>query len=369
MNDVVITGYGLVTPFGMGVDPFWHGLLAGDRALGPAQRFRHAEEPVGEIRTPTPSDKPRKQAFTEAAIAEAVRDAGLARIPDDALVVLVGQAPWCDGGKESDPDWSEFVGPVSVADIASSRAVYLTHACASAAFGVAFARSAIQAGIVDTAVVAGASVLNRYEYASMRVVKAISPHPARPFDRDRSGISLGEGAGALIIERREHAHARGARDDLAVLGAACQVVAASSAASDEAAITECLRAAIADARVDRLDYVHAHATGTPRGDAVELAALETLAADLDLTGLPVGSHKGAIGHLLHASALPAIVAAALVLRTGVVPPTAGLANPEPCRRLHLGPARLASAATTVAAVTSFGFGGNSCTLVLGRVAS
>ncbi|WP_405529432.1 3-oxoacyl-ACP synthase [Streptomyces avidinii] len=382
MSDIVISGLGLVTPFGRGVEPYWQGLLGGRSALRAARRFTaplYRGEPVGEVPwEPAPGDAPRKSAYARAAFGEALRAAGLAELPDGAVVLVVGQAQAQDRSRAQDPDGrlvaeeGEFLGPEpadvlgSGAGSASPRVLHLSHACASAVFAVGYARELLRAGAAPLAVVVGSSVLNRYEYASMDVVRAVGRTAARPFDAGRAGISLGEGGGALVLEDAERARARGASADIAVAGAACRVSGFKSAASDAGQVARCMRDALADAAVDRLDHVHAHATGTGQGDAAELTALEAVAAERGAPALPVSSHKGAIGHLLHISGAPAIAAAALTLRTGIAPPTAGLLAPEPTERLVLPTAPLELAGARTAAVNSFGFGGNNASLVLLR---
>ncbi|GAA1288470.1 beta-ketoacyl-ACP synthase [Saccharothrix xinjiangensis] len=356
----------MVTPFGRGVGALWAGLCEGRTALGEPDRFRadcRRGEPVGEVPWTVPGVPP-KQAYLGAALAEALSAAGLPGVPPDALFVMVGQAPASGRG---DDDLADFLGPPVPPDL-DARTVYLTHACASGAFGLAFARRAILAGLVDTAVVAGGTALNRYEYVSMSAVRAVSATKARPLDRSRTGISLGEGGGAVVLEREDHARARGAAADLAVAGASCRVGSGNAAASDAAVIEDCVRAALADAGAERLDYVHAHATGTPQGDREELAALDAVATALGLADLPVDSHKGATGHLLHVSCLVAVAATAVALRTGTASGTPNLTDPEPSARLRLSgvPTPLPADVPTTAAVTSFGFGGNNATLVLTR---
>ncbi|MFI7357271.1 beta-ketoacyl synthase N-terminal-like domain-containing protein [Streptomyces avidinii] len=390
MSDIVISGLGLVTPFGRGVEPYWQGLLGGRSALRAARRFTaplYRGEPVGEVPwEPAPGETPRKSAYARAAFGEALRAAGLAELPDGAVVLVVGQAQAQDRAQDRAPaqdrdgrlvaEEREFLGP-DPADVlgsgagsgggsASPRVLHLSHACASAVFAVGYARELLRAGAAPVAVVVGSSVLNRYEYASMDVVRAVGRTAARPFDADRAGISLGEGGGALVLEDAERARARGASADIAVAGAACRVSGFKSAASDAGQVARCMRDALADAAVDRLDHVHAHATGTGQGDAAELTALEAVAAERGALALPVSSHKGAIGHLLHISGAPAIAAAALTLRTGIAPPTAGLLAPEPTERLVLPTAPLELSGARTAAVNSFGFGGNNASLVLLR---
>jgi len=356
MSNTVITGLGLVTAFGRGVDTFWTASCEGRSALAPPKRFT-TDEAVGEVPTDAVAGTPRKQAYLEAAMAEALADAGLRGVPDGAQLVRTGQAPGPAAG--SGADWTEFVGPSISDDVA-----LVTHACASAMFGIGLAVDMIDAGVTDVVIVAGGTALNRYEYASMRAVRVISDTVARPFDRSRSGITIGEGGGAVVLENREHAAARGAAADLVIAGTCCKVGTGKPTASDPDLIRDCVESALADAATDRLDYVHAHATGTPQGDSAELVALEAVAAELGHQDLPVSSHKGAIGHLLHTSGFPAIASAAMTLRTGVVPPTAGLTDPEPTKRLRLSSGRMPATGRLVAAATSFGFGSNNSTVVL-----
>ncbi|WP_031073154.1 beta-ketoacyl synthase N-terminal-like domain-containing protein [Streptomyces sp. NRRL WC-3742] len=367
---IVLSGTGLVSAYGSGVAPYWDGLCSGRGALGPARRFADAPgyrgEPVGEVPEFDPRGEPRKSAYARAALAEAQRSARLPVLPPGALVILVGQAPAPEGGGQLDGEEWELFGPSAELRPDGAAVLHLSHACASAAFAVALARTALAAGAAPLVAVVGASVLNRYEYASMDVVRAVARTAARPFDVDRDGISLGEGGGAVILETADRARERGLRADLTVAGAACRVGGKLPAASDPGAVTDCLRTALAEAGADRLDHVHAHATGTAQGDTAELAAVTAIAAELDTPEVPVTSHKGAIGHLLHISAVPALAAAALSLRTRIVPPTPGLTTPEPADRVHHPRAETPYPGLRVAAVNSFGFGGNNATVVLRR---
>ncbi|MGW6917523.1 beta-ketoacyl synthase N-terminal-like domain-containing protein [Kitasatospora sp. NPDC054939] len=376
---IALTGLGLVTAYGAGVDPYWRGLLSGCSALRPAERFASATwyqgEPVGEVPmagggpdAPGPDGGTRKQHLLETALAEALAAAGLPGLPAGALVVLVGQAPAVGAG--APPEAAELVGPrlraAEGVPLFGGAPFYLSHACASAAFGLALAREALLAGAVRTAVVLGASALNPLEYASMKVVRVVSPRAARPFDRAGAGITIGEGAGAVVLEDRRSARERGRRGGLLLGSAVCRVAGNSPAASDDAVVADCVRQACEEGGVDRLDYVHAHATGTAQGDAAELRVLDGLADGLGQKELPVGSHKGAVGHLLHASCFPAVAAAALALRHGIAPPTPGLTDPAPAERLRLPTAALAVPGARRALLTSFGFGGNNAALTLHR---
>nr|MDT0660482.1 beta-ketoacyl synthase N-terminal-like domain-containing protein [Micromonospora sp. DSM 115978] len=365
---ITVTGLGLVTGYGYGVDRFWAGLLAGRTAVGPAGRFGGTEgESVGEVPDP-PGGSGSRLAYADAAVAEALAGAGYRRLPDGCLVIVVGQTPDLVGpGRQSSAD---VVNPtpttVGGGRVAGGGPYFLTHACASAAFAVGLARDMMAGGVADVALVVGATVLNHTEYASMRAVRAVSSGRARPFDRTRDGITLGEGAGALLLETAGRAAGRGVRADVEVAAVDCRVSGAKAAASDQEVVTGCLTRALAGSGADRVDYAQAHATGTVQGDAVELAALETLAGRLGGPPIPVSSHKGAIGHLLHASCFPAIVAATLALRTGTLPPTPGLADPEPTDRVRLLRVPEPAPRPRHALVVSAGFGGNNAALALSR---
>ncbi|KUN77858.1 hypothetical protein AQJ66_32050 [Streptomyces bungoensis] len=373
MTAVALAGLGLVSPLGATPDAFWHGLLRGQRAFGehgcPDGDFRSrvvATVPPGDCAALAGR---RKEALATAAVRQALAAAGLPGLPDGSLLVVVSQAPAFGGAPDEGGD---FTGPRFEALLAACRAdarrthvVHLSHACASAAFAAAFARDWLLSGLGSTALVAGASALNRYEYASMDVVRTLSPHGARPFDADRDGITVGEGGGAFVLETARTARVRDHRPQAWLSGAACVVDSAESVASAPAAVLDCMRAALDDAGTRRVDYVHAHATGTVQGDAAEAEAIAALAGSLHHVPLPTSSHKGAIGHLLHASAFPGLVAAAGFLREARLPGTPGLrrAAPLPDGVLALaGPGRATTAEHAL--VNSFGFGGNNASLVL-----
>ncbi|NUL28768.1 3-oxoacyl-ACP synthase [Streptomyces lunaelactis] len=393
--DTVITGLGLITAYGWGTDAYWSGLLSGSRALRP-----HADlAAAGFDRTVTAALDDahlavtahdaylavtahdahrlhsRRSRLARAATAQALREASLTGLGPGTLVVTVGQTPLADeaddsregtptrGGRE------EFAGP-SPADLpgVSPRAetVYLSQACASVSFALDYVRTWLRSGCGTTALVVGTCVLNAYEYAGMAITGALSPTGARPFDTARDGTSLGEGAGAILLETAAAAEQRGITPQAVLAGAAARVNGRSPAASDEAAITDCVLAALEDAGLERVGYIHAHATGTVQGDTVELAALGAVGAPRGWVAVPVSGHKGGIGHLMHASSAPGIAAALGFLRTGTAPGTPGLDSPEAAGRaidVLTAPRRLPGAPRSCL-VNSFGFAGNNSSLVL-----
>jgi 3-oxoacyl-[acyl-carrier-protein] synthase II len=378
MSAVALAGTGLISPLGPSPAVFWRELLRGRRALGELDGLE------GEFRSRVAAAVPRahcaapagrrKEAFAIGAARQALEAAGLPRLPDGSLMVVVSQTLTLSApnvGQRSD-----FAGqrtePLLAAcgtDARRTTVVHLSHACASAAFAAAYARDWLLSGLSTTALVVGASAVNRYEYASMDVVKTLSPHGARPFDAERDGITVGEGGGAFILESRASAQARGHRPEAWLAGAACLVDTSQAVASESASIRSCMRAALDDAGVRRVDYVHAHATGTVQGDAAEAEAVARLARDLGaVEPLPMSSHKGAIGHLLHASAFPGLAAAVGFLREARIPGTPGLRHPTPMPEGAMAVVEPYRAATAEhALVNSFGFSGNNASLVLSAV--
>ncbi|MFJ3906199.1 beta-ketoacyl synthase N-terminal-like domain-containing protein [Streptomyces sp. NPDC090025] len=382
MNAVALAGTGLVSPLGPTPDAFWRGLLTGRRAFGELRglpgdfRSRVVSGVAAEDCAAPPGR--RKETLATTAARQALDAAGLPRLPVGSLLVIVSQAPTltdpaADPAAERDGD---FAGPrpgallaAVGADRAATTVVHLSHACASAAFAASFARDWLLSGLSGTALVVGASALNRYEYASMDVVKTLSPRGARPFDAERDGITVGEGGGAFVLETAASARARCHRPEAWLSGAACLVDTSQAVASAPDAIRACMRAALDDAGTGRVDYVHAHATGTVQGDAAEAEAVAALAHELGATApLPMSSHKGAVGHLLHASAFPGLVAAAGFLREARVPGTPGLRRRAPLPDGVIAvaePYRVGTAEHVL--VNSFGFSGNNAALVLSAV--
>jgi 3-oxoacyl-[acyl-carrier-protein] synthase II len=360
---VVISGAGLVTAYGTGTDRYWQGLTTGETALHPARRFDTGERTegiVGECLT-HPS---ARAALAAPALAEALSEARLDHLPERTLVITVGQSPAAAGQDEPLATFSGLDPTLLPGLPEHAEHMSVSHACASVAFAVMLGRDRLAAGMTDAVVITGASVLNRCEYLGMAVVGALSPTGARPFDATRDGTCLGEGAGALILERRKTAETRGVRPPVAVAGGDCRISGEAAAAADPVTIRACMASALASAGRRTVDYVHAHATATGQGDTVEAAALGDLGTELGWRSVPVSSHKGAVGHLMHASGFPAIVAAMRSLSTSHVPGTPGLTAPiptEPSIRLYASgtPYRVESVM-----VNSFGFGGNTASLVL-----
>lgn len=370
-SSVVLSGTGLVTAFGDGGPAFWQNLLDGRRGLSELTRFdasRFRSRTVCQTRVEAEDGRPTRRALVDRARAEALREAGLEELPQGRTLLVyagvvphlpqVGDAPRIDE-ISLEPDWD---GDGS--GIAPRDAVLMAHACASGAFGLAMAREWLLCGLADTAVVTGVSALNAYDYACLDVLRATSTTAARPFDEGRSGVTIGEGAGVIVLESAERAAARGHIPLATLSGISCRVAGQGVSRLNAHIGAACMREALAMAGLTTVDYVHGHAPGTRQGDEAELLALDQIGAEHDWRGVPVSSYKGAAGHLLHASVFPGVVAAVRALRHEVLPGTPGLRKPLDARHVRVLRDPEPCAGIRSVMVNNFGFGGNNAAFVL-----
>lgn len=364
MSEIVVSGVGLVSAYGTsggrGVPPFLAGLAAGrPPSVGPS--VDEATRPIDRAEV----DGSGPDTWLASALAEALTGAAWPHNAGSPLLLLAAQAE-APAGAEN-PLYAPKA--VTVGRHRWQPPLVVSHACASALFAVDLAHRLIEGGAHDAVLVAGVSICNPYLSESLRVVRAIGSSPSRPFDRRRDGIVIGEGSGAVLIERASALAVRGGAPLADLVSSVAEIGGSSSAASDTEIVLDCMTRALDQAGVASVDYVHAHATGTVQGDAAEVEAVARLAAERRLPEIIVSSHKGALGHLLHASAFPGLVAAIGALRDGLLPTTIGLREPLPVAGVRLpteGPAILASEPVEHALVNAFGFGGSNASVLLRR---
>ena len=252
-------------------------------------------------------------------------------------------------------------------------------ACASGAHAIGESLRLLRAGDADVMVVGAteAAVVDLViaGFTNMGALSKRNDSPqraSRPFDLDRDGFVLGEGAAVLVLERADHARARGANARAKLLGYGASADAANMVAPDaeSAGALRCMRAALADARLEpaQVDYVNAHATSTPAGDIVEAQALRELFGRHS-ERLPVSSTKGATGHLLGAAGALEALLSIRALETGMLPPTLNLDRPDPECALDHVTKKPRSTRARVVLSNSFGFGGVNAALIFGRAES
>jgi len=400
---------GAVTPLGMTVDTFWDGLVEGRSGVTAVSLFDAADHSVrigAECRDFVSSDHfdrkilkrmDRFAQFALVACREAVKDAGLEmeRIDADRVGVVFGSG--IGGLNELEEQHTRLMqkGPgrvsaftipklmvnaasanISMVFGATGPSIAVVSACASASNAMGEALSLIRRNGADVVFTGGSeAAVTPLAIAAFASMKAISsrnddpPHASRPFDRDRDGFVLGEGAGALIFEEFEHAKKRGASILAEVLGFGASSDAGHITQPDEEGVgaAKAMRHSLADARLnpDQVDYINAHGTATPLGDLAETKAIKDIFG-AHAKKLTVSSTKSAIGHLLGASGGVELIATVRALQSGVIPPTINLDHPGEGCDLDYCPNTARDKAIRTGLSNSFGFGGHNACVLVGR---
>ncbi len=398
---VVITGLGLVTPFGDDVDTVWERMLGGDAGVTASRRHGATRPPTGAVgevddavverlRTSLPAAAAcdLRTLFGVAAGTNAAADAGIERGAHDRAGVILGSGPGVHRLEDVGVDDAAAVHPESlIRNTAELPAVLLarelglggpvhavTTACSASnqALGAAF--RSIRRGETDWMIAGGAdSMINPLGlvfFVLLGASASVGDDPAaacKPFDRKRSGLVMGEGAGCVVLEELEHARARGARiyAEVAGYGSSLDAYRTTAPPPDGRGAAEAMDAALRDGGLapSEVQFVNAHGTGTKRNDPAEVRAIHTVFGD-HAAALAVSSGKGAIGHLLSAAAGVAFIFCVLAIRRGAVPPTRNLTQPDPACDLDLVPDASRQAVVTAALNNSFAFGGQNAVLAV-----
>jgi 3-oxoacyl-[acyl-carrier-protein] synthase II len=390
MKRVVVTGLGAVSPHGIGVKAYWSGLAGGVCAMRPLTvietegfRCRLGGE-VPEI-VPGSPRRTRADRFALAAAEEALSDAGLVAGEREEAALVVGAV----GGGMLEAEqwyWATARGgdarlvpavrsmlPCAHAETLAPRLRVrgprhtVVTACSSGAVAIAEASALIADGVVDIALAGGVDSITRICFMGFNALKLLDPAPCRPFDRERRGMSIGEGAGFVVLEEAASARARGARAyaELAGYGMTTDAYHITAPEPEGDGMARAMRDALRAARVSpaAVQYVNAHGTGTPQNDRVEARALERVFGEGTLL---VSSTKSMIGHTMAAAGSLEAIATVLALGHGVVPPTANLETRDPDVRFDCVPRASREAALECAISNSFGFGGQNVTLLFRR---
>jgi 3-oxoacyl-[acyl-carrier-protein] synthase II len=408
---IVITGLGTVTPIGIGAESYWSALLAGTSGIGPITLWDPTGFDVriaGEVKGFDPSsymdrrEVRRSDRFTQLGVAAAVialEDAKLTIGPHNAerVGVLVGSGV---GGlmtmeeqtrvlNEKGPSRvSPLVVPMMIADMASGQISIVTGArgpnstvvtaCATGAHALGDSLEILRRGAADVMIAGGAeAAVTPLAIAGFGNMKAMTNRynddplrASRPFDRDRDGFIMGEGAGIVILETLEHAERRGAPHIYAELigyGMSGDAYHQTQPAPEGEGVARAFRAALCDAGVvpDAIGYVNAHGTSTPLNDKNETMALKAVFGD-HARKLAISSTKSMTGHLLGAAGAIEAVATALVLERGMIPPTINYETPDPDCDLDYVPNVARTLQVEYAASNNSGFGGHNAVIILRR---
>ena len=419
MRRVVVTGLGLVTPLGCGVEASWSALLAGKNGARRVTEFDVSDitcqiasfipRQPGVAGAYDPNDwmEPKESrkvdefiVYAMAAAEQAMKDSGYSAETveqQERTGVLIGSGIGGLSGiadtalllKEKGPRRiSPFFIPGRLINLASGY-VSIRHqlkgpnhavvtACSTGAHAIGDAARLVALGDADVMVAGGAeSPICRIALAGFAACRALStgfndkPQQAsRPYDRDRDGFVMGEGAGIVVLEAYEHAKARGARIYAEVIGYGMSGDAFHITAPAESGdgAYRCMKAAIkrAGIEVSDIDYVNAHGTSTPMGDEIELRAVERLFGNAG-GKLAMSSTKSATGHLLGAAGAVEAIFSVLAMRDNVVPPTLNLDNPSVETAIDLVPHKAKPRQIDTVLSNSFGFGGTNASVIFRRV--
>lgn len=420
MRRVVVTGLGLVTPLACGTEQTWQRLRSGESGIARIEKFEVSDiscKIAGQVPRGDGSDgsfnpddwmEPKEQrkvddfiVFAMAAATQALNDASWhPREYEDQIVsgVLIGSGI---GGVEGIAETalllrdrgprrvSPFFIPGRLINLASGY-VSIAHslkgpnhavvtACSTGAHAIGDAGRLIALGDADVMLAGGTeSPVNRISLAGFAACRALSTgfndmpeRASRPYDRDRDGFVMGEGAGAVVLEEYEHAQRRGARiyGELIGYGLSGDAYHITAPAEDGDGAFRCMSAAIRRAGVSPadIDYINAHGTSTPLGDEIELKAVERLVGNA-AGNIAMSSTKSSIGHLLGAAGAVEAIFCLLAIRDGVVPPTLNLDNPSIATSIDLVPHKARQRAVEVALSNSFGFGGTNASLIFRKLA-
>ena len=393
---IVITGMGAVTPVGIGVEDYWRNLAAGQCGIGEITRLDASALPIrraGEVKDYDPKEYLPKRLvmdlepfmqYAYISAEEAIRQSGLdTHSPRVGVVMgtalsgltLIGEthAQYVAAEKQAGPKFLlKAMGNIAPAQLAITHGIKgpsmtVSTACSSGGDAITLAALLLQTGAADAMVVmAGEAAICPTLIQSLSKTGALSKTgESRPFDRDRNGFVLGEGGGAVILEREEHARARGARILAELLGCANNTDAFNPVSPDPegAGAAACMRLALQSAGLpaERVEYINAHGTATPMGDVAETCAVHQV-----FGGHPVlvSSTKGATGHMMGAGGVTEVIACVKAIESGVLPPSLGLSERDEQCDLNLVTGQNNRRQIQVAMSNAMGFGGqNSCVIV------
>lgn len=411
-RQVVITGLGVLSPLGNTTSTTWQAAKSGQSGVGPITKFdcsRFTVKIAGEVKGFDAAafldakEIKKHDPFSQYAIAasqEAWNDAGLEgqttydpRRMGCILGIGIGGLTTLEKYSqilvETGPrKVSPFLIPAMISNLGPGNVAIrfglkgvnytVTSACTSATHAIGEAARMIRDGLQDVVVTGGAeSAITAVSVGGFGAMKALSPRneeptrASRPFDRDRDGFVLGEGAAILVLEEYEHARKRGAKmyGEVIGYGFSCDAYHITAPCIGGEGAIDCMRMAIQDAALkpEQVQYINAHGTSTPANDATETTAIKGVFGDWAKSGLVVSSTKSMTGHLLGAAGGIEAVFSVLAIKEGIVPPTINLDNPDPECDLDYVPHTARRLPVKVAMSNSFGFGGTNASVIIGAV--
>ncbi len=402
---LVITGMGVISPIGNTVDEYWDNLIAGKTGVGPIESIDTTDLPVtfaGEVRDFNAKDYMPRKLSTEmdrfmqmgfAAAKQAIEQAGGVQDAYRTGIImgtaLNGITTITDTETKYQTSKAKRVGPrflakcignIGASQIAIENGIKgpsmtLNTACASGGDAISLCVMHLQAGLADTMIAVGAeapvTAILIQSLASAQALSTKNDDPqgaCRPFDADRDGFVIGEGAGALIIETEEHAKARGAKiyGVLAGCGNNTDAYHTVTPKPDGEGEILCMRQALEMAGIDpsQIGYVNAHGTATPKGDVTEDLSVRTVFGED--ANVKIGSTKAATGHMMGAGGITEVITCLKAIETGILPPTLNLEHQDPECIMQYVSKVCEAPGLEYAMSNAFGFGGQNSSVIVGK---
>lgn len=397
-KSVVVSGLGVVSSIGVGKDEFWNNLIKGSSGISKVTLFDTAKfkrHYAGEIKDFKPTDfipyemvkfLGRASQFAIAATKLVLKDAKIpeSKTKDKRLAIIIGttmtEAQVYDFSSKMfiDREWSEITKNLILNTLSSSIPrnvgylfkakggnVLVPNACAAANYAVGYGFDLIKRGDIDLAIVGGVDALSRIAFQGFQRLYAMAPAKCSPFDKNRQGMMLGEGAGIMVLESKNNAVKRNAPIYAEVLGYGISCDAHHMTIPNKDGVRKAMEKALASAKIaiGDIDYICAHGTGTQANDKVESAAINELSKNKKIA---VSSIKSMLGHCMGAASGLETIACCLALKNGMIPPTINFETPDPECDIDCVPNKAREANVRTVLNNGFAFGGNNCCIVLGK---
>jgi len=391
---VVVTGIGAITALGTNAEELWHAVLQGTHGIHKVESIAmdgYMANIAGEVKQPLEELEAaqnlhatdRAISFALRAAEEALQSAKLQQLPEDAGCVigtcLGGAKSWerwikqRQAGEQAEAELWQQVRFNGIAETVSSHAgihgpvVTISTACAAGGNAIGHAADLIRSGKASVVLAGGADALSILAVSGFHSLQSLSTEPCKPYSGDRDGLSLGEGAGILVLESEQHAAARQARIYAEVLefGLSADGYHPTAPHPEGEGAARAISMALEKSGVhpEDVDYINGHGTGTPKNDSAETMAIKRALGEVAASRARVSSTKSMIGHLLGAAGAVEGIVTVLALHHHHIPPTANYTKPDPECDLDYTPNEAIQQKLTYAISNNFAFGGNNCSVV------
>jgi 3-oxoacyl-[acyl-carrier-protein] synthase II len=393
---VVVTGLGVISSIGIGVEEFWKNLIAGKSGISEIESFDTSQYPIhkgGEVKNFRPQDfidrrkikrLGRASQMAIAATKLAIDDAGLKKESVQKANVFIGttlgEAPLIERMNESlaqnsfdsIDEINIFLYPTNSIPLnvalefkCNGMNIMFPTACAAGNYSVGYGCDVICNQETDIVLAGASDAFSRIAFTGFNRLLAMSPDKCQPFDKNRKGMMLGEGAGILVLESLEHAQKRNAKIYAEILGYGLSCDAHHMTQPSEGGIIRCMEKALKESGISKndVDYISAHGTGTPQNDKVECAALKKVFAER-LRKIPCSSIKSMLGHTMGAASAIEAVACCCVVKEQTVPPTINFRCYDEECYIDCVPNKLKKISVKNVLNNSYAFGGNNACIVL-----